>query len=143
VSKVGEVQVDRGLEVLAELLGEAAATAARARVQSGETGSALTSLGLECAFARVWDREGLDRRSRSLLTIGVLIALRATHELKNHFRIGVRNGLTVRELEEAVMQAMPYAGLSATTPAIALLVETLRELGLDTESLTPAERGLM
>ena len=51
-------------------------------------------IGVENIFGRLWTREGLSRRDRSLVTLGILIALRATEELEAHFRIARQNGLT-------------------------------------------------
>lgn len=62
-------------------------------------------------------RPGLDRRARSLVTLGALIALRAGEELKFHFPIAVRNGLTVEELEEVVYHLAGYLGFPAATLA--------------------------
>jgi 4-carboxymuconolactone decarboxylase len=59
----------------------------------------------------------LDRRSRSLVTLGALIALRAGEELKFHFPIALRNGLTAEELEEVVYHLTGYVGFPAATLA--------------------------
>ena len=77
----------------------------------------LLDESLECVFGRVWIRPGLDWRSRSLVTLGVLIALRAEGELRVHFPIALRNGLTRDELEEVVYHAAAYAGFPAASTA--------------------------
>jgi 4-carboxymuconolactone decarboxylase len=77
----------------------------------------LGDLSLDHVFGALWTRPGLDRRSRSLVTLGALIALRAADELKFHFPIGVRNGLTVEELEEVVYHLTGYVGFPAATLA--------------------------
>ncbi len=132
----------QGQRVLAELLGETAAGAAGERVSSGEFGSELTRLGLDFAFEEIWSRPGLDRRSRSLVVMGILIMRGAWQELRNHFRIALRNGLTPRELEEVVIQSLPYAGFPAASPAMSELAQVLRELKIDTGK-TLEERGLL
>ena len=58
----------------------------------------LGDMSLEHVFGALWTRPGLDRRSRSLVTLGALIALRATEELRYHFPIALRNGLTRDEI---------------------------------------------
>jgi 4-carboxymuconolactone decarboxylase len=133
----------RGLEVLGEFLGERARAAATESLSSAEFGHELTRLGVEIAFADVWDRPGLDRRLRSLVVLGILMARNAAAELRNHFRIGLRNGLTPRELEEAVIQSVPYAGLPSASPAMSLLVEVLREQKIGIQTRTVEERGLL
>lgn len=77
----------------------------------------LAELSLQNVFGRLWTRPGLDRRSRSLVTLGILIALRADGELAFHFPIALRNGLTREELEEIVYHASAYAGFPAAAEA--------------------------
>lgn len=77
----------------------------------------LLDESLECVFGRVWTRPGLDWRSRSLVTLGIMIALRAEGELRLHFPIALRNGLTREEPEEVVYHAAAYAGFPAASTA--------------------------
>ena len=77
----------------------------------------LSSLSLDYAFGTLWNRTGLDRRSRSLVTLGILIALRASGEMAVHFPIAMRNGLTREELEEVIYHATAYAGFPAASEA--------------------------
>lgn len=77
----------------------------------------LRELSTNYVFSSLWSRPGLDRRSRSLVTLGILIGLRATDELEYHFPIALRNGLTVEELEEVVYHATGYAGFPAAHAA--------------------------
>jgi len=55
-------------------------------------------------FGKLWTREGLSRRDRSLVTLGILIGTGKPSELKNHVRAGLNNGLTVHELQEVLIQ---------------------------------------
>jgi 4-carboxymuconolactone decarboxylase len=73
----------------------------------------------------LWTRPGLDRRSRSLVTLGALIALRATEELKFHFPIALRNGLTIEEIEEVIYHLAGYAGFPAAATARSIGCEVL------------------
>ncbi|MGW0704427.1 carboxymuconolactone decarboxylase family protein [Streptomyces sp. NPDC002643] len=91
----------------------------------GSFGSELPELALVNVFGRLWTREGLDRRSRSLLTLGILIALGSAEELKVHFAIALQNGLTREELEEVIYHATGYAGFPAATAAHKIAVEIL------------------
>ncbi|MEZ0051333.1 4-carboxymuconolactone decarboxylase [Mycobacterium sp. MAA66] len=77
----------------------------------------LMDIGVESIFGRLWSREGLDRRDRSLVTLGILIALRAEEELKAHFQIARQNGLTDDELAEVIYHASGYAGFPAANTA--------------------------
>lgn len=67
---------------------------------AGGFGSAMVALAVDFVFGSIWTRPGLDRKQRSLVTLGILIALRRTEEFKKHVQIGLRNGLTVGEIEE-------------------------------------------
>lgn len=77
----------------------------------------LGEFALEHVFAALWTRPELDRRSRSLVTLGALIALGATDELRMHFAIALRNGLTRTELDEVVYHMTAYAGFPAASAA--------------------------
>jgi 4-carboxymuconolactone decarboxylase len=77
----------------------------------------LMDIGLENVFGKLWTREGLSRRDRSLVTLGILIALRSEQELKYHFRIARTNGLTDEELAEVIYHASGYAGFPAAATA--------------------------
>src|SRR6266700_792874 len=133
---------ERGLKVFGELMGADAAKALRVSAESSVFASGIGRLALDYCFADVWARDGLDRKQRSLVTLGILIATRQTHELKNHVRIAVRNGLTVRELEEVLFQSLPYVGFPAVATATTQMLETLRDLGLE-GSKTSEEQGLL
>lgn len=80
-------------------------------------GSELQDLGFANVFGQLWTRPGLDRRSRSLITLGVLAALRATEEMEVHFAAARRNGLSIEELEELIYHVTAYAGFPAAFTA--------------------------
>jgi 4-carboxymuconolactone decarboxylase len=92
---------------------------------SGGFAPELMEIGIENIFGRLWTREGLSRRDRSLVTLGILITLRATEELKVHFRIARQNGLTDEELAEVIYHASGYAGFPAAATAKNIAVEAL------------------
>lgn len=83
----------------------------------------LMDIGVEGIFGRLWSREGLARRDRSLLTLGMLIALGAEEELESHFRIAEQNGLTRDELAEVVYHASGYVGFPAANTAKKVAVQ--------------------
>ncbi len=137
-------RIERGLRIFSELLGPQAETAMRGAIAHPEEfGAPIAAIAAGTAFADIWGRDGLERKQRSLVTLGILIANRQTAELKNHVRIAVRNGLTPRELEEVLIQSIPYVGFPAVASATTAMLETLRELGVDTKTKTSEERGLL
>lgn len=73
------------------------------------------------AWGDVWNSEVLDRRSRSMVTLGVLMALGRDDELAMHIRAAQRNGLSRAEIAEVFLQASVYAGVPAANTALKLL----------------------
>lgn len=69
------------------------------------------------AWGDVWQRPGLDLRTRSLITVSMLIALGKQHELKGHVRGALNNGVTAEELQEVLLHASIYCGLPAAVEA--------------------------
>lgn len=90
----------------------------------------INDIAMENVFTRLWIRDGLDLRGRSLVTLGILIALHAQEELKVHFPIALKNGCTLKELEEVIYHATAYAGFPAANIARQAAMTTLRAEGL-------------
>jgi 4-carboxymuconolactone decarboxylase len=126
--------VNDGLTTYGKLRGPERADGMRRAIDSGGVGSAMTALAMEFVFGRVWARTVLDPRLRSLVTIGILIALRQTHELKNHISLGLSNGLTAQEIEEAIIQAAAYAGFPAAHVASQALSDVLGSLAIQSDA---------
>jgi 4-carboxymuconolactone decarboxylase len=85
----------------------------------------LYEISVDNVFGRLWGRDGLSRRDRSLLTLGMLIALRATDELAIHFKIARTNGLTDDEIAEVIYHSSGYAGFPAAATASRIAGEAL------------------
>ena len=80
-------------------------------------------------WGEVWSRDGLDRRARSLVTLGVLVALRAHDELAVHVRGAIRNGLSPAEISEVLLHTAVYAGMPAALTALRVAERALVEIG--------------
>ncbi len=80
----------------------------------------------EC-FGTTWQRAGLSTRERSLVTVGMLIALGRSHEIRIHMLGALSNGATVEELREVVMQSVMYCGIPAAMEGIRTLTEISEE----------------
>ena len=85
------------------------------------------------AWGDVWQRPGLDRRTRSLITVAMLTALGRQHELKGHVRGALNNGATLADLQEVLLHASIYCGLPAA-------VEAWRSAAEVVDALPPAAR---
>lgn len=133
----------QGLETFSRMMGEDVARRMATNADEGCFLSGTSALALDFAFGGVWSRPGLEMKHRSLIVIAILIATRQYAELKNHIRIGVRNGLTAHEIEETLIQCVPYLGFPAVASAQRPVIEVLREVGLDPVTGTPEERGML
>ena len=118
---------DRGMKARREVLGDAHVDAA-----SGGA-SPLTAdfqdLITRYAWGEIWARPGLDRRTRSAITIGMLVARGQYDELALHLRAALRNGLTGEEIKEVLLQSAIYCGVPAANSAFAVAQRVLDEQG--------------
>jgi len=89
----------------------------------------------------VWGRPGLDRHTRSVITVAVLSALRAEGELELHLRAALRNGVTTDEIKEVLLHVAAYAGVPAANTAYAIAGRVLREEGALPARVKPASPG--
>ena len=80
------------------------------------------------AWGGVWTRDGLDRKTRSLITLAALTALKCPQELKGHVRGALNNGCTVEEIREALLHCAVYAGVPAAIDAFRAAQEVIAEL---------------
>jgi 3-oxoadipate enol-lactonase/4-carboxymuconolactone decarboxylase len=80
------------------------------------------------AWGGIWTRPGLDRRTRSCITVAMLVALGRHEELAMHVRAALRNGVTRDELREILLQTAVYAGVPAANTAFAIADRTLQEI---------------
>jgi 4-carboxymuconolactone decarboxylase len=113
---------EQGLQVFRELL-----PGAEVKLRDGTFGDELLEIGIDNVFGRLWARDGLSRRDRSLVTLGILIALRATDELGFHVQIARNNGLTEDEIAEVIYHASGYAGFPAANTANKIAREVLAQ----------------
>jgi len=134
----------KGVKLVGEMFGEPFLAGMQAAAGSGAFAADCASIALESAFGAVWSRPGLDRKQRSLVTLGILIGTGKPSELKNHVRAGLNNGLTVGELQEVLIQSIPYCGFPCVAEAIEATVAVLRERGLvDDKTQTAKDRGML
>ncbi|MEU7033081.1 alpha/beta fold hydrolase [Streptomyces sp. NPDC046237] len=114
---------DQGIKLRREILGDAHVDEAL----TDEYGADLQALVTRYAWGEVWSREGLDRRTRSCVTLTALIAGGHLDALADHTRAALRNGLTPGELREVVLQAAVYCGLPAAESALRVVGRVIKE----------------
>jgi 4-carboxymuconolactone decarboxylase len=118
---------EQGMTVRRQVLGDAHVD--RATAAATPFTAPFQELITSYAWGEVWSRPGLDRRTRSCVTLGVLVALRCEEELALHVRAALRNGLTPEEIREVLLHTTVYAGVPAANTAFAVAQRVLREEG--------------
>ena len=120
---------EAGLAVRREVLG--ADYVERALAGADSFSRDFQELATEFCWGGTWARGVLDRRSRSMLNLGMLSALNRPEEFKLHFKGALTNGCTLDELKEVLLQIAVYCGIPAGVEAFRLAREVLRELGIE------------
>lgn len=119
---------ERGLKTRREVLGSDYVDASLKRADDFD--SAMQRLTTEFCWDGIWNRPGLDRRTRSMLNLAMIAALNRPHELKLHVRGAITNGVTKDEIREIFLQASIYCGVPTGIDAFRTAKEVFKELGL-------------
>ena len=114
-----------GLKVRRAVLGETYVE--RAQAAENEFNSAFQDLITRYAWGEIWTRPGLPRKTRSLITIALMVALNRDDELKMHIRAALQNGVTREELREVLLQTAIYCGVPAANAAFHIAEQVLSE----------------
>jgi 4-carboxymuconolactone decarboxylase len=118
---------ERGMEVRREVLGDEHVDAAAARTT--DFTADFQDLITRYAWGEIWTRPGLDRRTRSCMTLIALVALNRMDELGMHVRAARRNGLTREEIKEVLLHSAIYCGVPAANAAFAVAQQVLDDKG--------------
>jgi 4-carboxymuconolactone decarboxylase len=118
----------QGMRTRREVLGDAHVD--RAVANTADLTAPFQDFITRYAWGDVWTRPGLDRRTRSIVTLTALTSLRAENEIAMHVRAAITNGLTPAEITEILLHTAVYAGVPAANSAFAIAQRTLAELGL-------------
>jgi 4-carboxymuconolactone decarboxylase len=122
---VTEDAFERGLRVRREVLGDEHVD--RALGRATDFTADFQDLITRYAWGEIWTRPGLDRRTRSCMTLIALVALGRFDELPMHVRAALRNGLTREELKEVFLHSAVYCGVPAANTAFHVAQRTLDE----------------
>jgi len=82
----------------------------------------------EFVWGKIWTRKGIDRRTRSFMNIGILMALNRPNELALNLRMAVNNGLTREEIGEAILHSAAYCGVPAGVNTVAVARQLFADL---------------
>jgi 4-carboxymuconolactone decarboxylase len=117
---------DEGMKVRRAVLGDTHVD--RAVSNQNDFTSEFQDLITRYAWGEIWNRPGLPRKTRSLLTIAMTVALNRPDELRLHVRGAVNNGVTPDEIKEVLLQAAVYCGVPAANSAFHIAKEVLAEI---------------
>jgi 4-carboxymuconolactone decarboxylase len=115
-----------GMQVRRAVLGDAHVD--RAEASRTPLTSEFQDLLTRYAWGEIWTRPGLDRRTRSCITVAMLVALNRNDELALHIRAALTNGVTVDELKEILLQTAIYCGVPAANTAFGVAARVLAEV---------------
>ncbi len=118
----------KGMKVRRAVLGEAHVD--RANAKKTKFTSAFQDLITRYAWGEIWTRPGLPRKTRSLITIGMMVALNRPDELRLHLRAAANNGVTREEIQEVLLQTALYCGVPAANSAFHMAEEVFEESNL-------------
>ncbi len=116
-------QFDKGLATRKQVMGED--FVAKALGQATDFTRPMQQYITRNAWGDVWQREGLDLKTRSLITVAMLTALGKQHELKGHVRGALNNGATVAEIQEVLLHASIYCGVPTAVEAFRAAAEVV------------------
>ena len=115
----------RGMEVRRAVLGDAHVD--RAEASRTPLTDEFQDLITRYAWGEIWTRPGLDRRTRSCITVAMLVALNRNEELALHMRAALTNGVTMDELKEILLQTAVYCGVPAANTAFGVAARVVAE----------------
>jgi 4-carboxymuconolactone decarboxylase len=127
---------DKGRETRREVLGDQHVRRAEAKLT--DFNRPFQEFITRYAWGEIWERPGLTRRERSLITLAMLVALNREPEFRMHVRAALNNGVTVEELRELLLHSGIYCGLPAANSAIHAAEEVIAEILRPDDSPRPA-----
>ncbi|MFZ6771614.1 carboxymuconolactone decarboxylase family protein [Undibacterium sp. SXout7W] len=120
-------QFEDGLAVRTKVMGDAFVEKAFSNLDAFNT--PLQEFITRNAWGTVWCRDGLDLKTKSLITISMLTALGRSHEIKGHVRGAVNNGATMKEIQEVLLHSSVYCGMPLAIDAFRSAHEVLSDMG--------------
>ena len=117
---------DKGLKVRREVLGTEYVD--NSIKNADDFSRTLQEFVTEYCWGELWNRPGLDRKSRSMLNLAMLAALNRPHEIKLHIRGAINNGMTKDEIKEVFLQVGVYCGVPAAVDAFRNAREVFAEM---------------
>jgi 4-carboxymuconolactone decarboxylase len=119
---------ERGLQTRRDVIGSDYVN--RALADRDDFSEEFQQLVTQYCWNEIWNRPGLERRTRSMLNLAMLMALGRSQEFATHLRGAINNGVTKEEIKEVLLQATVYCGMPAGVDAFRVAKEVFREMGI-------------
>lgn len=116
---------ERGIQIRSETLGEEYVQ--KSLRAADDFNRPFQEFVTEYCWGAIWGRDGLPRKTRSMLNLALLCALNRPHELKLHIGGAIRNGVTIEEIQEVFMQVAVYVGVPAAVDGFRVARELFAE----------------
>ena len=120
-------QFDKGFEMRKQVLGDDYVN--KSFANASEFDKPFQEFVTESAWGEVWTRNELDNKTKSIITMSVLLSLRAENEIALHTRGAVNNGVSAEELRAIAIHASVYAGVPSAISVIKIIKQVLQEMG--------------
>ncbi|UOQ94890.1 4-carboxymuconolactone decarboxylase [Halobacillus shinanisalinarum] len=122
---MNKTRFEQGLEVRRSVLG--ASYVDQAIENADEFNRPLQELVTEYCWGEVWTRDGLTKKTRSMINLAMLTALNRPHEIKLHLRGALNNGVSKEEIQEVLLQTAIYCGVPAAIDSFKIAREVFEE----------------
>jgi len=119
---------DRGLQTRREVMGHDFVD--RALAGCDDFSEEFQQLVTQFCWNEIWNRPGLERRTRSMINLAMLMALGRSQEFAGHLRGAINNGVSKDEIKEVLLQATVYCGMPAGVDAFRVAKEVFRDMGI-------------
>jgi 4-carboxymuconolactone decarboxylase len=123
---MGNPVFEKGMEIRKSVLGKEFVE--KSFASADEFNMPMQELTTEYCWGAVWGRDGLPKKTRSMLNLAMLSALNRPHELKMHIKGALKNGVTKDEIREVFLQVAIYCGIPAGVDSFRIARETFAEL---------------
>ena len=120
---------DKGLSIRGEIFG--ADLAQKAWAAADDFNRPFEELVNQYCFGEIWGRPGLDRKTRSIVTLSMLTGLNRPNQIRAHVKGAIANGVSKEEISEVLLHAMIYCGVPKAVEGFRSAQEVLREMGLE------------
>jgi 4-carboxymuconolactone decarboxylase len=137
---MAQTRFDRGVRIRKEVLGLEYVESQLSSAKADRFSAPIQKLVTEFGWGDIWSRPGLDRKTRSLVNIALLVSMNRQNELEVHIRGAIRNGVTTLQLQELLIHTAAYCGFPAALDGFRTAKKTLERMTSRAPKSKPAKK---